>query len=450
MKLSLQDEILKKYPMFGIDSSLPSEGVQPGLAVPDWVNEGPLYEIFIRNFTREGSFAAAEKRLPYLKDLGIMTIWLMPIHPIGNLRRKGTKGSPYAISDHKEINPDYGTKKQFRHLIDAIHDYDMHVIIDMVLNHGARDHVQCTQHPEMFNQDAERSPAEWSDIIEFDYRNEQTTIYSREVLRYWIEEFKIDGYRCDVAGLVPLEFWQNIIDDLLNLNPEIFLLAEWESRVLHHKSFHATYDWTMYLLMKDVYKARRSPAVLFRWFEEQQKTFPVNALHFRFTENHDLPRTTQTFGQERLYPYIFFLFSIPGIPLVYNGQEFGDSKLPSLFEHDPIDWEERNYQIFKFFKRLIHLRNTYDVFRCGNIEIIQIENYDQILAMRKRAGNKQYDFYLNFSSSEYPVNFDRNHIKAKSVRELMGNTMLTMPDEFVLRPFQSSVFEYEQYETSNS
>lgn len=141
MNLPIQDEILKKYSMLGIDSSLLSEGIQPGLTVPDWVNEGPLYEGFIRNFTRDGSFAATEKKLPYLKDLGVKTIWLMPSHPIGKEKRKGKLGSPYAISDHKEINPDYGTKKQFRHLIDAIHDYDMHIIIDMVLNHGASDHV---------------------------------------------------------------------------------------------------------------------------------------------------------------------------------------------------------------------------------------------------------------------------------------------------------------------
>jgi len=448
-KQSIQEAILQKYPMFGIQPAKSANIQKQGIKPPGWIMEGPIYEIYVRSFSEEGTFSGVEKRIRNLKDLGIKTIWLMPIHPIGKESRKGNLGSPYAILDHKAVNPEYGTVKDFQYLVDAIHDHNMCIIIDMVLNHSAKDHILYPDSSKMFNHSFQHSPPEWTDVREFNYDSESTRKYASEVLKYWVKEFGIDGYRCDVAGLIPLDFWEEAVNQILNINPDLYMLAEWQSRDLHNKAFHSTYDWTLYLIMKEVAAGSRPASDIIRWQLEQKSSYPGNALPLRFTENHDLPRTVTTFGQDRLYPYIFYLYSIPGIPLVYNGQELGDSKLLSLFEHNTINWEKKNHQIFKFLKRLIHLRNTNDVFRCGNIEIIQIENEDQILAMRKRTDNKQYDFYLNFSSSEYPLNFDRNYINAKSVQELVENTTLTIPNGFVVGPFQSAVFKIEQDETSN-
>ena len=406
MKLPLQAEILKKYLMFGIDSSLPSAGIQPGLTVPDWVNEGPLYEIFLRNFTNKASFAGAEKKLPYLKDLGVKTIWLMPIHPIGKEKRKGKLGSPYAILDHMAINPDYGSAQEFKHLVDAVHDYDMRIIIDMVLNHGSQDQIKINSDPDMFNKKFARSPQDWTDVREFNFDSPHTNKYASDILTYWLQEYGIDGYRCDVAGLVPLEFWENSVEQLLNIKPDLYMLAEWQNRALHNKSFHSTYDWTSYLLMKEIYLGKRSARDLLIWEQQLLNGYPANAQPLKFTENHDMPRTITTFNKNRFFPFAAFTYFVKGIPLIYYGQEIGFAKEPSLFEKSTMDWNIKNVQVYEFYKKLIRIRYTNKSVFNGNLNTILNNQPENVVTFSKEDGNTKLIILLNFSDQEFTVQID--------------------------------------------
>ncbi len=425
MKLPLQDEILKNYPMSGIDSSLPSEPIQPGLTVPDWVNEGPLYEIFIRNFTNKASFAGAEKKLPYLKNLGVKTIWLMPIHPIGKEKRKGKLGSPYAIRDHVAINPDYGSVQEFKHLVAAVHDYDMRIIIDMVLNHGAWDHIKNNSNPDMFNTKFVRSPQDWSDVREFNFDSPHTNTYALDVLTYWLQEYGIDGYRCDVAGLVPLELWENAVERLLNIKPDLYMLAEWQNRALLNKSFHSTYDWTSYLLMKEVYRGKRSARDLLIWEQQLLNGYPVNTQPLKFTENHDMPRTITTFGKNRFFPFAAFTFFVKGIPLIYNGQEIGFDKEPSLFEKSTMDWNLKNERVYEFYKKLIHIRYTNKSVFNGNLHNILNNQPENVVSFIRGDEKKNLIIILNFSDDNISVNVKfPAFIKVKALINLINDNQV--------------------------
>jgi len=397
MTHNFQAEIKAKYNLLGIESYLPEGEIQEGIQAPDWIHQGPIYEIFVRSFSQEGNFAAVAKKLGYLKDLGIKTIWLMPIHPIGGVKRKGTYGSPYAITDHMAIHSDYGNEQDFKNLVDAVHDHDMRLILDMVLNHAAPDHVKFSSQSAMFNSNLHHSPHEWSDIIEFNYQNSDTIAYAMNAMTYWVKEFGVDGYRCDVAGLVPLEFWQESVEQLLGINPNLFLLAEWENRVLHDKSFHATYDWTIYLLMKEVNRSLRPASDLVKWLEEQSCTYPLNALQLRFTENHDLPRTLNTFGYKSYLPFLAFILFSDGIPLINNGQEIGAANELSLFEKNHINWEAGNDDLFDIYKKLIRIRYAHKSLFYKRIEHILNDQSDNVVSFIRKNETKNLLFCLNFS-----------------------------------------------------
>ncbi|NIV14775.1 MAG: alpha-amylase, partial [Aliifodinibius sp.] len=199
---------------------------------PSWAKQGVLYELYLRAFTEEGTFRAAIEKLDHLKKLGVDIIWLMPIYPIGEEGRKGRLGSPYAVKNFRSINPELGNEEDFRLLIDEIHKRQMKVLLDIVPNHAANDHPLIDAHPEWFMQDEDgnfiRVEEDWTDVIDFTYQNPQMRRYMKENLFYWVREFDIDGYRCDVAGMVPHDFWADVIPALREIKPDLFLLAEWE------------------------------------------------------------------------------------------------------------------------------------------------------------------------------------------------------------------------------
>ncbi len=240
----IQNEIIRKKYFLGIESDQKQYGTLPGRRPPAWVNEGPLYEVFVRNFSKTGDLNGLTEKISYLKELGIKTIWLMPLQPIGRTGRKGKLGCPYAIRDHLAINPHYGSDKDLRKLVSVLHAADMRLIIDLVINHGALDHVRARTHPAMFRHDRQgrftRKIADWSDVIDFDYSSTDTRKYMLEVMSYWIREFDIDGYRCDVAGMVPLDFWETALEKMLKIKSDIFMLAEWQRPRLHLQAFQAS------------------------------------------------------------------------------------------------------------------------------------------------------------------------------------------------------------------
>ncbi len=354
------EQVKERVPELAFDRDFVLLKDWQGPEVPPWVQGKVLYEIYVRAFSEAGAFKGVTERLPELKKFGIDIIWLMPIYPIGRKNRKGPLGSPYAIRDYFNVNPEYGTAADFRRLVQTAHDLSIKVVLDMVPNHVAPDYVALQDHPDLVARDAQGRPkrkiAAWSDIVDLDYGNPRTWEHMAEVMKFWIDEFDVDGYRCDVAGFVPLDFWEWVAPQLQERKHDFYLLAEWESPRLH-RVFHSTYDWSTLRLLRGAFSGE--VALLARWILAKQVMYPQNALPLRFLENHDLPRARTMFPGEQWAAALTVLFSLHGLPLVYNGQEWGATATPSLFERQPIARNEKDERFLRIMQKLIALRKKH-------------------------------------------------------------------------------------------
>ena len=314
---------------------------------PEWSRNATIYQINTRQFTHEGTFRAAEAHLPRLRDLGAVILWLMPVNPIGEKNRKGTLGSPYAVQDYYGVNPEFGTMEDLRHFVDAAHDLGMHVILDWVANHSAWDNALMTEHPDWYEHDwkgANRSTPwwDWSDIVDFDYSKVGLRHYMAESMLYWVREADVDGFRADVAGYVPPDFWTDVRRDLDRIKP-VWMLGEFNHRDLHLTSFDASYGWAWAEALMKIGKGQADTGALYGFYSENESAWPTGAQRMIFTSNHDENAWSGT-EFERFGPALgnafALLFTSEGIPLVYNGQEAGNDKRLKFFERDPIQWKD--------------------------------------------------------------------------------------------------------------
>ncbi len=331
---------------------------------PDWTQKAVLYQINTRQFTPEGTFRAAEKQLPRLKELGVDILWLMPIHPIGEKNRKGTLGSPYSIKDYYGVNPEFGTKEDLRHFVDAAHAMGFKVILDWVANHSAWDNPLHEQHPDWYEKDwkgANRPTLwwDWSDVIDFNYDSPGLREYMTGAMKYWVRDFGIDGYRADVAGYVPLDFWENARAELDAIKP-VFMLGEFDQRDIHYKAFDASYAWKWNNAMHDIAMGKADATALFGYYSEVASAWPKEAMRMTYTENHDQNAWEGT-EFERFGPAlpnaIALSFIGEGMPLIYDGQEAGNEKRLAFFEKDPIAW--RDHPNAETFRKLIAFRDAH-------------------------------------------------------------------------------------------
>lgn len=336
-------------PNVGITNATADPAFQPRPLVtiqhPEWTRDAAIYQLNTRQFTPEGTFRAAQDQLPRLKALGVDIIWLMPIHPIGEVERKGTLGSPYSVRDYFAVNPEFGTFEDLKAFVDAAHAQDMHVILDWVANHTAWDNPLVTAHPEWYERDLDGDfrPTpwwDWSDIINLDYRNAGLRQYMTEALEFWVREAGIDGYRADVAGFVPLDFWNTVRARLDAIKP-VFMLAEWEMRDMHYAAFDATYAWTWKDAMQAIAAGRADTGALYGFYSWNESAYPREAMRMTYTSNHDQNAWEGTeyekYGPMREAAIVLSVTG-EGIPLIYNGQEVGNPKRLEFFERDPIAW----------------------------------------------------------------------------------------------------------------
>jgi len=312
----------------------------------DWTRNASLYQINMRQFTAAGTFQAAEAQLPRLKELGVDIVWLMPIHPIGKLKRKGVLGSPYAISDYMKVNPELGTFDDFKHFVATAHHLGLHVILDWVGNHTAWDNVLKTAHPDWYEKDAMGNAHstpwyDWDDIIDLDYNSPDLRRYMAQAMRYWVQEAGVDGYRADAAGLIPQDFWEQVSKELRSIKP-VFMLAEWESRDMHACAFDATYAWSWWDALRKITDGSADATSLYTYYAWNEKFYPKQAYRLLYTTNHDKNAWEGTefeiFGAA-VDSAIVFSFISDGMPLIYNGQEVGNRKRLAFFERDPIQWQ---------------------------------------------------------------------------------------------------------------
>lgn len=327
---------------------------------PQWCKNATIYQLNTRQFSTEGTFKAAQKQIPRLKELGVDIIWLMPIHPIGEKNRKGSLGSPYAVKDYFEVNPELGSMQDLKDFVAAAHELEMYVILDWVANHTAWDNPLVHTHPEWYVRDykGDLCPTpwwDWDDIIDLDYSQPALRKYMLKALLYWVKEANIDGYRCDVAGYVPLDFWNEARKALDAVKP-VFMLAEWEERDLLAQAFDMTYAWSWYDAVQSVCSGKENLNALYIYYSTHTKTYPKNSLRMTFVSNHDKNAWVGTMWEQfgkGLEAAIALSVIGEGMPLIYNGQEAGNKKRLAFFEKDPIKWQP--HPIGKLYKKLFSL-----------------------------------------------------------------------------------------------
>src|SRR6266481_1751515 len=356
-----------------------------------WVRDGVIYEIYPRDFSAEGNFNGITAQLDRLKDLGITIIWLMPIHPIGQEKKKGTIGSPYAVRDYYGINPDYGTKDDLKRLISEAHKRGQKVIIDIVANHTSWDSVMM-KWPDFYEHDANGRityPHDWSDVAELNYGNPQLRRYMTDMLKYWIREVDLDGFRCDVAEDVPTDFWENARAELDKIKPDIVMLAEGHKAELLLKAFDFDYSWPLHSALTNVAQGRGRASDLRSEWEKEFREWPRGSLHMRFSDNHDERRAIARFGEPGALAASALMFTLDGVPLLYNGMEVGDtteSGAPALFEKLPVFWPnaERRPEFPRFYQRMIALRKANDALRRGSLEWLRNSDESRVLSYVRR------------------------------------------------------------------
>ena len=376
---------------------------------PEWLASGVLYQINPRSFSATGDFKGIERRLDYLHDLGVTILWIMPIHPPGKVQRKGSLGSPYAAQDYYAIDPAYGTKEDFRHLVAEAHKRGFKVILDIVANHTAWDSVMMA-HPDFYKHDAAGhiiSPEpDWADVAALDYSNPRLRAYMTEMLKYWLRDFDLDGYRCDVAFYLPTDFWEEARPELEKIKPGLMMLAEANHPDLMRHAFDLDYDWPFEEALSAVIDHGAPASSLVERWRQDHQSHPAPMLQMHFSDNHDLLRAVARHGQPAALAASVLLFTLDGVPLLYNGMEIGDtaeSAAPALFERLPIFWPmaERRPELLAIYRKLIALRRAHPALQQGEVDYVSNSTPTRVLSYVRRARGEEFLIVINLSSQPW-------------------------------------------------
>ena len=409
----------------------------------DWTRDAVLYQLNTRQFTPEGTFKAAQKQLPRLAAMGVDIIWLMPVHPIGELNRKGSMGSPYAVRDYRAVNPDLGTEAEFRAFVDEAHRLGLKVILDWVANHSAFDNPLTASHPEWYTRTPEgalMSPngTDWTDVADFDYSQPGLRRYMTESLVHWVRDFGIDGYRADVAGYVPTDFWETARAELDAVKP-VFLLAEWEERDLHTRAFDATYAWTWKDAMQRTVKDGSGAGAMRGYYAEQAESWPHAAMRMVYTDNHDQnswDRVASEIYGPAYEAAIALSFVGSGLPLIYNGQEADLDRKLAFFERDPIIWKDGQHAAL--FARLSALKTAHPALHNGRfgspmMEVPTSAAADVYAFTRGQKGGRVFAVF-NLSPRPQAVTFAQARHHGRYTDALTGEAMTFAGDETIDLP----------------
>jgi glycosidase len=438
-------------------SDMPRETIDPyqpesyiKIQHPEWAKDAAIYELNTRQFTPEGTFKAAAKQLPRLKELGITIVWLMPIHEIGEMNRKGELGSPYSVRDYFSVNHEFGTLDDLKNFVARAHELGMYVIIDWVANHTAWDNPLRTEHPDWYERDwkGDYQPTpwwDWSDIINLDYSHPEVRRYMTEALKYWVEEADIDGYRCDVAGDVPIEFWNNVRRELDAIKP-VFMLAEWEGRDLHAEAFDMTYAFSWYETIADIVVGKKELDKLVRYYARDFSRFPEGGMRMVFVSNHDKNSWEGTqfeiFG-DALQAAIVLSVVGEGMPLIYNGQEAGNERRLAFFEKDPIEWRE--HAIGDLYSKLLalHKRNSALWNGAWGAPMIRVPNdaKSNVISFVRQNDDDKVFAAFNFSGTPQQVTFAETLYHGDYTDFFIGGSVTLGADaQLAIEPWGYKVF----------
>ena len=418
-----------------------------------WINNTDVYEVNVRQYTSEGTFNAFAKELPRLKEMGVSTLWFMPITPIAQQNKKGTLGSQYACSDYTSINPEFGTMDDFKALVKQAHSMGFKVIIDWVANHTGWDHVWTKTHPEYYKKDSSgngfKMASGMEDIIELDYGNPALRKAMINAMEFWVKECDIDGYRCDLAFWVELDFWLEARAEL-EKTKTLFWLAE--SDPLEHpefyKAFDACYTWTWMHKTEDFYKNNHDLSVLDAVAHQYDSVGGHEAIPLWFTANHDENTWNGTeyekYG-DAAKALAVFSFTRNGIPLIYSGQEMPNYKRLKFFDKDAIEWNGI-YALHDFYKALLGLHKNNPALRAADVAVttydLSTNTSANVMAYLRKNGPHEVLVLLNLSRQNVHCTVTDEHLTGRFTEVLTkkaGN--FTTHKTFDMHPWQYLVYE---------
>mgnify|MGYP002174178903 FL=1 len=372
-----------------------------------WHKNATIYEVNVRQYTAEGTFQAFLPHIERIHDMGIDILWFMPIHPIGEKNRKGGLGSYYSVKDYKGINPEFGNEEDFKAIVDKAHSLDMKVLMDWVANHTAFDHDWANQHKEWYTLDSLNNlqpplGTDWWDVTDLNYNNAAMRLAMIDAMKYWLRRFDIDGFRCDAASWVPIDFWSQAIDSLNKIKP-VFMLAEAEDPELHKVGFDMTYAWEYMHVINGIADGSMYFEDLDKLMTKEDSAYAKEAYRLYFTTNHDENSWNgsvfERYGAKHLLQAIL-AFTIDGMPLLYSGQEAGLNKRLKFFEKDEIEWGD--YIYFDFFSALLKLNQTHPALwngkYGGTFEKFDFADKD-LYCYQRVSGKDKVLVFLNFSDT---------------------------------------------------
>ena len=420
---------------------------------PKWAYESTIYELNTRQLTPEGTFAAAEAVLPTLRENGIDILWIMPCQPIGKLTRKGTLGSYYSIIDYCQMNPEFGTREDFEHFLQTAHDLGFKVILDWVANHTAPD-SEWTKNEGWHYRDSLGNlmvQYDWTDISKLDYHNQDMRNEMLRCMRWWMDSIGIDGFRCDVAGEVPTDFWNWAMADIRKDHPDMFTLAEDEDKAqeLTETAFDMYYGWTLHHLMNGVAQGKNSVEDLWAYFAKADSTIRPNAIRMNFITNHDENSWNGT-EFERMGNSVplwsAFCYVVPGMPMIYTGQLSGNHHRLEFFEKDLID-ANPEYAQDKLYKQLNQLRADNKALHSPEIGAPMVRiaaDNEHIFACVRHAEGKWCDntviAVMNMSGEEQTVTLDLTGYEGKYDCICGKKITLEATQTFQLKPWEYKIF----------
>ncbi|MGK9367330.1 alpha-amylase family glycosyl hydrolase [Melioribacter sp. Ez-97] len=421
--------------------------VVPQFKPPEWTKNVVMYEVNVRQYTPEGTFKAFEEHLPRLNKMGVDILWFMPIHPIGEKNRKGSLGSYYSIKDYKAINPEYGTEEDFKHLVNKAHEMGFYVMLDWVANHTSWDNVWTESHPEFFskNEKGEFYPPvpDWHDVIDLDFSNKELWNYMIDAMKYWVSEFDVDGFRCDYANGVPIEFWTAARKELEKVKP-LFMLAEAAEPEMHI-AFDMTYNWQLKDIMNKIAAGELNAAALTNHILTEKKEYPKEGYRLNFTTNHDENSWSGTVFErlgESAEMFSVLTTTIHGMPLFYSGQEAGLNKRLRFFEKDTIDWSNPVFE--DLFTKLCELKEknkaVWSGLYGGEVILIENSNPENIFSFYREKDGYRLIAFFNASPKEQKFSFKsgslagayKNYFTSEEFTLKTDNTLTLKPWEYII------------------
>jgi len=371
-----------------------------------------IYEVNVRQFSPEGTFAAVTKEIPNIKKMGVKILWLMPIHPIGVEKRKEGLGSYYSISDYRGVNPEFGKAEDLKALINEAHKNGIYVVLDWVANHTAWDHPWMKSNPDFYEKDKKDnfiSPFDWTDVVSLEYKNPALRKAMIADMKYWLDEFKIDGFRCDMAHMVPTDFWAEAKKELTQ-GREIFMLGETEDpALLKDGVFDSAYGWEFHHIMNDIANAKKDVSAVDVYMDSIQYKWEKDDYKMLFTSNHDENSWAGTEYErmgDAVETFAALTYALPSVPLIYNGQEEDFNRRLKFFVKDSID-RNPNAKMRGVYEKLGELKITNEAFNGGKnaglYERLKTSDDKSILAFKRKKNTTEAYFIGNFTKSPKEV-----------------------------------------------